>query len=141
MMPSFCIMLTIMVHCCMMDEGMQPPPIIRSLSSHNTQSKPPLKSSLYYLSVIDLYYSSCPFSHPLLSFITSPQLFCNNLPNHHLALRPKMDGQFEGRLSAALADRSRTQHQGGAASITLRPAGGQAPKWHFCKCNEFNQRW
>ena len=46
MMPSFCIMLTIMVHCCMMDEGMQPPPIIRTSSSHNTQSKPSLKSGM-----------------------------------------------------------------------------------------------
>ena len=38
-----------------------------------------------------------------------------------------MDGQFEGPLPAALADRSRAQHQGVAASITPRPAGGRRP--------------
>ena len=101
-----------------MNEGMQPPPIIWSLSSHNIQSKPPIKSSLYYLSAIDLDNFTCRFSHAPLSFIIVPQLFCKNLPNHHPALQPEMEGQFESRLSAALADRSHTQHQGGAASIT-----------------------
>ena len=36
-----------------------------------------------------------------------------------------MEGQFESRPSAALADRSCIQHQGGAVSITPRPAGGR----------------
>jgi len=42
-----------------------------------------------------------------------------------------MEGQFEGHPSAALADRSRTQHQGGAASITPRPAGVRRPNGIF----------
>ena len=42
-----------------------------------------------------------------------------------------MDGQFEGHPPAALADRSRAQHQGGAASITPRPAGGRRPNGIF----------
>ena len=106
---------------------MQPPTIIRSLSSHNIQSKPPLNSYQYYLPAINLFNSTHLFSHTLLSFIIIPQVFCQNLPTLHLARQPEMERQNKNHPLALLDDRSCIQHQGGSASIILPPTVGRCP--------------
>ena len=128
-------------HCAACYDGwrQQPPPIIWSLSSHNIQSKPPLKSSLYTtfqpkIWIILLVASHTPYCHSL-----SPHnSFARTFPTitQHSSLRWRGRTKIVRQQLWRIEDASNTK--GGCINYSAT-SRGQAPKWYLCKCNGFNQ--